>query len=70
MASSWMVRRVALVRVDVLQKPSTSIIRITRIGEPGNKLALTGNRLLIPSQRAKELLVTTKDVLVNRLLSL
>jgi hypothetical protein len=38
-----MLRRVALVRTDVLGKPSESIIRVTRIGELG-KLAVSSNR--------------------------
>jgi hypothetical protein len=33
MASSGMLRRVALVRTDVSEEPSASIIRVTRIGE-------------------------------------
>jgi hypothetical protein len=33
MASSGMLRPVALVRTDVSQEPSASIIRVTRIGE-------------------------------------
>jgi hypothetical protein len=33
MASSGMLRRVALVRTDVSEEPSSSIIRVTRISE-------------------------------------
>jgi hypothetical protein len=33
MASTGMLRRVALVRADVSEEPSGSIIRVTRIGE-------------------------------------
>jgi hypothetical protein len=33
--SSWLLRRVALVRTDVSEKLSVSIIRITRISELG-----------------------------------
>jgi hypothetical protein len=33
MVSSWMLRRVALVRTDVSEEPSASFIRVTRIGE-------------------------------------
>jgi hypothetical protein len=33
MVSSGMLRRVALVRTDVSEKPSASFIRVTRIGE-------------------------------------
>jgi hypothetical protein len=44
MASSGMLRRVALVRSDVSEELSASIIRVTRIGELGTKLAVTSNR--------------------------
>jgi hypothetical protein len=43
MPSSGMLRRVALVRTDVLEELSASIIRLTRIGELGT-LAVTSNR--------------------------
>jgi hypothetical protein len=36
-----MLRRVALVKTDVSEEPSASIIRVTRIGEVGTTLALT-----------------------------
>jgi hypothetical protein len=35
---------VALVRTDVLEEPSASFIRVTRIGELGSTLAVTSNR--------------------------
>jgi hypothetical protein len=41
MASSEMVRRVALVRTDVSEELCVSIIRVTRIGELGTALAVT-----------------------------
>jgi hypothetical protein len=44
MASSGMLRRVALVRTDVLEEPSASFIRVTRIGELGRAVAVTSNR--------------------------
>jgi hypothetical protein len=44
MVSSEMLRRVALVRTDVSEKPSASFIRVTRIGELGTTLAATSNR--------------------------
>jgi hypothetical protein len=44
MASSRMLRRVALVRTDVSKELSAFIIRMTRIGELG-MLAVTGNRV-------------------------
>jgi hypothetical protein len=43
MASSGMLRHVALVRTDVSEELSSSIIRVTRIGELGT-LAVTSNR--------------------------
>jgi hypothetical protein len=43
MASSGMLRRVALVRTDVSEELSASIISVTRISEVG-KLAVTSNR--------------------------
>jgi hypothetical protein len=39
-----MLRRVALVRTDVSEELSASIIRVTRIGELGTRLATTSNR--------------------------
>jgi hypothetical protein len=46
MAPSGMLRHVALVRTDVSEKFSASIIRVTRIGELGTTLAITSNRRL------------------------
>jgi hypothetical protein len=43
MASSGMLRRVALVRTDVSEELA-SFIRVTRIGELGTSLAVTSNR--------------------------
>jgi hypothetical protein len=44
MASSGMLRRVAIVRIDDSEERSASIIRVTRIGELGITLAVTSNR--------------------------
>jgi hypothetical protein len=44
MASSGMLRRVALIRTDVSVELSASIIRLTRIGELGTTLAVTSIR--------------------------
>jgi hypothetical protein len=45
MASSGILRRVALVRTDVSEELSASIIRVTRICELGTTLAVTSNWL-------------------------
>jgi hypothetical protein len=52
-----MLRRVAIVRIDVSEELSVSIIRVTRIGELGTTLALTSNRLTL-----RRLLVTASVV--------
>jgi hypothetical protein len=44
MPSSGMLRRVALVRTAVSEKPRASIFRVTRICELGTTLAVTSNR--------------------------
>jgi hypothetical protein len=41
MASSGMLRRVALVRIDVSKELSPSIIGVTRMGELGTTVAVT-----------------------------
>jgi hypothetical protein len=45
-------RRVALVRTDVSEEPGASFIRVTRNGELGTTLALTGNRRTQPASVA------------------
>jgi hypothetical protein len=64
MASSWMLRRVALVRTDVSEEFSASFIRVTRIGELGTRLAVTSNRrtLRIFLRNVRRLLVTASVV--------
>jgi hypothetical protein len=56
MASSGMLRRVALVRTEVSEELSASFIRVTGIRELGTALAVTSNRRTlqgnISSQRA------------------
>jgi hypothetical protein len=46
MASSWMLRRVALVRADDSEELSASFIRVTRIGELGTLAVITNRRTL------------------------
>jgi ABC-type taurine transport system substrate-binding protein len=48
MASSGMLRRVALVRTDVSEYLSVSFIRVTRIGEIGTSVLTTATRRNIP----------------------
>jgi hypothetical protein len=48
MASSGKLRSVVLVRTDVSEELSASIVRVTRICELGT-LAVTSNRLLVTS---------------------
>jgi hypothetical protein len=47
MASSGMLRRVALVRTDVSEELSASFIRVTRIGELGTTLAVISHQRML-----------------------
>jgi hypothetical protein len=62
MAYSGMLRRVALVRTDVSEELSFSIIRVTRIAELGTTLAVTRNRRSLRRNGVHQLLVTTSVV--------
>jgi hypothetical protein len=63
MASSGMLRRVALVSTDVSEELTVSIIRVTRIGELGKTLVVTSNRsTLRRSTSLRRLLVTPSVV--------
>jgi hypothetical protein len=44
MASSGILRHVALVRTDLSEELSASFMRVTRIGEQGTTLGVTSNR--------------------------
>jgi hypothetical protein len=61
MASSGMLRRVALVRSDVSEERRASIIRVTRTGELGTTLAVTSNRRTL-LRSVRRLLVTASVV--------
>jgi hypothetical protein len=66
MASSEILRRVALVITDISEEPSASIIRVTRIGGLGTKLDVTSNRTqkyrLVYLRGVRRLLVTASVV--------
>jgi hypothetical protein len=63
MASSGMLRRVALVRADVSEELSASFIKVTRIGGLGRALVLTSNRRTL-----RRLLVTASVVPLSPIL--
>jgi hypothetical protein len=63
MVSSGMLRRVAVVRTDVTEEPSTSFISVTRIGELGTTLAVTSNRRMLQATRA-----TRRNILEDTIL--
>jgi hypothetical protein len=52
MASSGMLRRVALVRTDISEEPSTQIIRVTSVSGLGTTLAIASKLRRNTSQRA------------------
>jgi hypothetical protein len=58
MSSSGMLRHMALVRTDVSEKLSASIIRVTRIGEL-ETLAVTSNRLLVKANVPSSFILVT-----------
>jgi hypothetical protein len=64
MASYLMLRRVAVVRTDVSEELSASIIRVTRMGELGTTLAVTSNRRTL-RRNTKPQILLIKCSLVN-----
>jgi hypothetical protein len=72
MPSSGMLGRVALVRTDVSEERSASIVRVTRISELGTTLAVISNRrtLRISSllRSVRRLLVTASVVPISMIL--
>jgi hypothetical protein len=76
MACSVMLRRVALVRTDVSEEFSASIISVTRIGELGTTLAVTGNRASYKSHGATSkktpffIVISVKTSNLNNVLTL
>jgi hypothetical protein len=50
MASAGMLRRVALVRTDVLEELSASFIKVTRIGETPVIVALRSSETSVPTR--------------------
>jgi hypothetical protein len=55
-----MLRRVALVRTDVMEEISASFIRVTRISELGITLAVTSNRRTLRMPSSSETSVLTR----------
>jgi hypothetical protein len=72
MASSGMLRRVDLLRIDYSEDLITSFIRVTRIGELGTTIDVTSNprtlRRLVFLRSVRRLLVTASVVLSSHIL--
>jgi hypothetical protein len=62
MASSGMLRRVALIRTDVSEELSASFIKVTIVGELGTTLTLTSNRRTLFLRSVRRLLVRVSVV--------
>jgi demethoxyubiquinone hydroxylase (CLK1/Coq7/Cat5 family) len=58
MTFSGMLCHVALVRTDVSEEHSATIIRVTRIGELGAMLAVTSNRCMLQKKYSSPIFVT------------
>jgi hypothetical protein len=62
MASSLMLRHVALVRTDVSEEFNGPFIRVTKIGELGTTLAVTSNRHMLVFLCSVHRLLVTANV--------
>jgi hypothetical protein len=60
-----MLRRVALVRTDVSEDLSASVIRVTRIGELGTTLAVTCNRHSVRRMLVRASVIPSSPILVT-----
>jgi hypothetical protein len=65
MPSSGMLSHVALVRIDVSDEPSASIIRVTRIGELGTMLTVTSNQCSVHRLLVTVNVVPSSPILVT-----
>jgi hypothetical protein len=65
MPSSGMLRRVALVRTDVSEELSASIIRVTRIGELGTTLTITSSSPILVTLMMEALSSSETSVLTK-----
>jgi hypothetical protein len=63
-----MLRRVALVRTDISEECSASIITVTRIGEPRTTLTVAGNRGKVFLCSVLRFLVTANVVPISAIL--
>jgi hypothetical protein len=65
MASSGMLRRVALVRTDVSEELSASVIRAIRVCKPGTTLALVPSSLILVTLMMEAQSSSEKSVLTR-----
>jgi hypothetical protein len=60
-----MLRRVALVRIDVSEEHSASFIRVERIGELGTTLAVTSNQCTLRRMLVTASVVPSSPILIT-----
>jgi hypothetical protein len=63
--SSWMLRRVALIRTDASEKLNASFIRVTRKDELGTTLAVSSNRRTLRRKLQLALFLRSSPILVT-----